>query len=189
MWFTENPWPPIVILAVAAAAFIALWMSQRRGLWLLLALTAVTGGIAVYFVEQRIVTEPEKIEQHILDLTSAFRRKEEAKTLAYFSKQAPELHDLVREGMKLVEVHDDLSVKDMSVRMLTGNTQAIAHFRANATISLNRGPPVIGGLTQYGVSRWELRWQKEGSDWKIVELVRLNPLKEEKMPPLELRQQ
>src|SRR5262249_43635268 len=128
MWFTENPWPPVVILAVAAAIFVGLWMSQKRAFWLLAALTAVACSFAVYLVERGIVTESERIEQNVLDMTSAFRKKDEAKTLSFFSKQAPELHDLIRAGMKLVEVHDDLDVKDMSVRMLAGNTQAISHF-------------------------------------------------------------
>jgi hypothetical protein len=189
MWFTENPWPPVVILIVAAAVFVGLWMSQRRAFWLLAALTAVVGTFAVYFIERRIVTESEQIEQNVFDMTSAFRQRDEAKTLSYFSKQAPELHDLIRAGMKLVEVHDDLSVKDMSVRLLGGNTQAISHFRANATVTLTSGSSILGSLTHHGVSRWELRWQKEGDDWKVVEVVRLNPTKEERMPPLELRQQ
>lgn len=189
MWFTENPWPPIVILIALAAVLVGLWTSQRRALWLVAAAVAVAGCFAIYFVERQIVTEPERIAQHVFDMTSAFRQKDEKKTLSYFSKQAPELHDLVVNGIKMIDVDDDLSIKDMSVRLISGGSQALSHFRANATVHVGGAGSPFGGFGGKGISRWELRWQKEGGDWKVVEVTRLSPTKDERMPPLDLRQQ
>jgi hypothetical protein len=184
MWFTESAWPPIIVLALFALVMGGLWLSQRRGIWLIAAAVALVGCFAVYYVEQAIVTESERIEQNVFDLTRAVCRKDEAKTLSYISKQAPELRDVAIRGMKLVDIREDLDIKDLSVRLLAENSQALSHFRANGTVSVKE----FGGVGAYYPTRWEVRWQKEGGDWKIVEVVRLDPLKEERMGILEQKQ-
>src|SRR5262245_25426772 len=90
-WFTENPWPPIVILGVAAGVLVAVWSSQKRGIWLMGALAAVLAAVAVFFVERSIVTEGERVEKNIFDLAAAFVREDRDAVPGYFSVRAPEL--------------------------------------------------------------------------------------------------
>ena len=66
-------------------------------------------------------------------------------------------------------------IKDVQVTLLADETRASTRFRANGTVSFEK--------TNAGhqPSRWELKWQREGSDWKIIEVHRLHPLKDEEL--------
>lgn len=182
MWFTENPWPPIFILGIAACALTGAWASQRRGIFLVSALAALAGCFAIYAVERSIVTEGEQIEANVRTLTSAFQKKDRATVLAFFSKQAPDWQDVISRAFDLVEIKDDLDVKDMSVALHGEKSQAVSRFRANATITAKSL-----GIASYQPSRWELHWQKEGGAWKIVDVIRLNPFKDDPMDIFEQR--
>jgi hypothetical protein len=174
-WFTETPWPLIVILGFAACLCLALWTSQKREVWLVAVLVLVAAAVAVFFVEKSIVTEAERVEQDVYDLTGAFQRKDRERLLSFFSLQAPDLRTKALEALNLVDLPDGIDIKDVSVRMSNENTRAVSHFRANGTVS------VKGLGSQHSPSRWEVTWQKEGNDWKIIEVIRLHPVKDEKM--------
>lgn len=180
-WFTENPWPLVVLLGIGGGILLAAWSSSRRKVWLAASLSAVGAAVAVYFVERAIVTDRERVEQNVLDLTAAFQRHDRDKTLSFFSLQAPEWRNIVELALERVAVKDDLSVKDMSVRLSNENTRAVSHFRANGTVSYE------GNSLGHQPSRWELTWQKEAGDWKIVEVKRLNTIKDEKLEIFEQR--
>jgi ketosteroid isomerase-like protein len=183
-WLTENPWPPIFILGIAACVMVAVWTSQKRGAWLVGALTAVIAAAAVFFVEKAVITEGERVEQHVRDLVEAFVRGDRDRVVSFFSARAPELNALAVRGLDLVEFPSGIDVKDMSVRVSNENTRAISLFRANGVVSV-KGL----GAQQQMASRWQVTWQKEGNDWKIVEVVRLHPYKDESMQILEQRPQ
>ena len=171
-WLTETPWPLVLILAVAACIMLAIWSAQKRGVWMMGSLGLILAAVAVIFIEQSIVTESERVEQQVLDLTSAFQRKDHDRTLGFISRQAPELRNMAEFALENVTVQDDLKVKDMHVRVTNENTRAVSRFRANGTISFqgtNFGPQP---------SLLEVTWQKENGDWKIIGLRRLNPIKE-----------
>jgi hypothetical protein len=174
-WFTETPWPPIFILGIVACILLAVWSSQKRGIWLIGALIALIAAAAVFFVERAVVTEAERVEKNVFDLTSAFQRKDRDRTLSFFSAQAPDLRDMATYALNLVELPDGIDVKDVSVRLTNENTRAVSLFRANGTVTVH------GIGSQHSASRWEVTWQKEGSDWKIIEVVRLHPYKDEKL--------
>jgi len=173
-WFTENPWPPIVILAIAAIACLAAWTSQKRGFWLVGGILSVAAIVAVYVFERSIVTDAERVEQSVHALVAAYSRKDRDGTLAFFSVQAPELRGRVEQALSLVELPNGIDIKDMRVRTTNENTRAFSHFRANGTV-------LVHGVSTHVASRWELTWQKEEGQWKIIEVQRLNPFKDEKM--------
>lgn len=171
MWLTETPWPPILITLVAAVLLFAAWFSTRRGMFLVGAGLLVILCGAIYIVEQRIITEAERVEQLVLDLTSAFQQKREEQVLEMFSPTASELRATVKTAMNLVTVHEDLRITDLSVQMKAQDSRAISHFRANATISIGSH----GGLGHHP-SRWEITWQREADQWRIIRVERLNPV-------------
>lgn len=181
-WITETPWPLVVILAVAAGIMLAVWSAQKRGIWIVGSLAAILAAVGVVFVERSIVTESERVEQSVLDLTRAFQKKDHDRTLSFISLQAPELRQLAETALASVTVQDDLSVKDMHVRMSNEDTRAVARFRANGTISfqgMDLGPQP---------SLLEVTWQKERNEWKMIGVRRLNPIREdEEMRMFELR--
>src|SRR5258708_23209219 len=109
-WFTENPWPPIFILGLVVCALLAVWSSQKRGIWLVGVLAAVALAVAIFFVEKSIITERERIEQKVFELTDAFQRKDHDRTLSFFSAQEPELRQMVEMALDQMTLQDDLAV-------------------------------------------------------------------------------
>ena len=78
--------------------------------------------------------------------------------------------------MALVDVGPDLDIKDVSVTLTAGNSQAAARFRANATVNVAQF-----GNQGFKPSRWLVQWQKEAGVWKIVEVQRMHLIKDEPM--------
>jgi hypothetical protein len=171
MWFTENPWPPIVILVVAAIGCVWMWQDRRNSWWLTgaIACIALSGGVLVF--ERSTLTPREQIEQHILDMARAFQDRDEQKVLDFVSVQAGEVRSQVRLGFATVEEVENLRITDTSVTMLAPGSRAKLHFRANGTIRLR----VFGDIGHHP-TRWLMTWQQEGGQWKAIDIQRLNPI-------------
>jgi hypothetical protein len=161
--------------ALVAAAF---WSNSKRVLPLAAAVLCCVLAGAVYLLAASIVTPAEEVEALVVRLCHQFRRKDPA-VLNHFSNAAPELRSLCQTAMDMVEVDDDLRLTDFQTRVTNQDTRAVTHFRANATLRVN-------GFGNVGrqPARIELTWAKEGGDWKIIALRRLNPVKEEELPVL-----
>lgn len=175
MWVTENPWPPILILGILACILLGAWSSRRRTALLVAGLAAIAGCVAIYYIEKSIVTAAEIVEANIYKLTTAFQKKDQAAVLALISAQAPEWRKMATDVLKDVDVGNDLVVRDVSVELTNEGSQAITLFRANGTVTyqkFNAG---------FRPSRWKMRWQKEGADWRIIEVTRLDPLQDRPM--------
>ncbi len=169
MWFTETPWPPILFCAALAVVLIAGWSADRRASYLLGVLCLVVASGVIYAVERYIVTDAEQIEESVYGIASAFQQHKLDETLEFISPRAPQIKELVTLGMKMVDVDDDLRIRDLHVTMKSENSRGIAHFRANATISATGQ----GSLGRHS-SRWELTWQREADQWKVIRVRRLH---------------
>jgi len=169
MWFTETPWPPILICSVLAVLLIAGWSANQRGSYLggVLALVLLSG--AIYVAELKIVTDAEQIEESVYGITSAFQQGDAGKTLEYVSAKAPGIRMFISSAIQLVKVDDDLRVTDVHVTMKANGSRGISHFRANATVDV-RGFGNLG----HQPSRWEFTWQREANQWKVIHIYRLN---------------
>ena len=180
-WFTENPWPPIIILGIVAVACLAVWSSQKRGAWLIAGVVAIAAAAVLYFVARSIETEGERVAHEIHALVNAFIKKDRDRTLAFFSPQAADLRTKCEAALAWVDFPNGLDIKDVGVTMSNDNTQAVSRFRANGTVS------VKGTGASHAPSRWEVTWRKEAGQWKIVDVQRLHPYKDEKMDFFEPR--
>lgn len=178
MWFTETAWPPIVILAIGAAVLLSLWSSSRRILHLLGAVSLLICCGVVYVVEQQIVTERERVEEAIYGVADAFEAADTGATLDFFSPRALVLRLKVEYVMSVLEVRvqDELRITDISIEMFNEDTRARSHFRANGRIFVGQG----GGDVGHYPTRWNVTWQKEGGEWKIIAVERLDPITGEK---------
>ncbi len=180
MWFTETPWPPILILSVLGVLLFLGWVSQRKTGYLAgLALCVALCGI-VFVVEQQILTELERVEQRLLDFTAAFQRDSlkrglvnvliggggELESLKFL--QGDEVHRLATHALDLVDIQDDVRISDIRTRMSNQDSRAITQFRASASVA------VSGYSAARQPSRWELTWGKEGGEWKVLRATRLN---------------
>ena len=179
MWFTENPWPPMVIAGLCALIFFGLWNRERRQPFLTLAVIFLltTGGI--YAFERAIVTEPERVQHEIVQLADQFRRKDRA-AIDHFSESQPGLRTLCETLMAEVEIRDDLRLFDFRTTMTNQNSRATVQFRANGTISAM-------GHTGHHPFRCQMTFQKESGGWKIIEVQRMDPLNGEKIQIKDLR--
>lgn len=179
-WFTETSWPPIMVLAAAAAASVAMFFNSQRMKYLVGILPLLIFSPVIYIVEQRIVTERERVEEAVFGVTSAFERHDTEQVLDYISPSNGFLKSDAEVGLGIVEATGPLSVTDVSVAMRNQDSRAISHFRVNGPIRVLR----IGDVG-HRPSRWDVTWQKEGGDWKIVDIRRLDPVSGEVMDMLE----
>ncbi len=181
MWFTENPWPPIGICAAVFAVFLIRWNLHRKQSDFYVMLACVAAALTIFVVERLVVTEREQVEQTLRDLVWTFENEAnlygpgthlpknvELKTLSFISSKAPQLQLLALKGLELVRVEGNIRVTDVHVEMKANNTRALVHFRANGTFVLP------DGSRYYRPTRWLVTWQKEGGQWKIIHVTRLN---------------
>ncbi len=181
MWFTETPWPPILICIVLSVVLVVAWFSTQRGSLLLGVPLLFVLSVGIYFAEQQFVTDRELVEDAVIQFTKTFREESGVfnagerllanappKTLDFISTSAIDVQRRVAQALFLVNVKDDLRITDMNVEMKSANSRAVAHFRANASISVP-----VGDLGRQP-SRWQVTWQREGGDWKVIKADRLD---------------
>ena len=180
MWFTETPWPPILILSVIGVLLFLGWVSQRKTGYLAgVALCVALCGL-VFVVEQQIVTETERVEQRLLDFTAAFQRDSlqrgllnavvgggpELESLKFV--HGDEVRRMATQAFDLVDIQDDVRISDIRTKMTNKDSRAITQFRASASVT------VAGYNAVRQPSRWELTWGKEDGEWKVLRATRLN---------------
>lgn len=175
---TENPWPAMIVLVSAAAACVIQGSAQRKRKYTIVGVVLALLGLGCFLLDTFVLTPREVITQHVYDLAAAVQKEDLPKTLSFFSQNAPERADIERY-FAMVDIGDDLRITDISVTFKAADSLAISHFRANGTISV----PLFGH-SEHHPTRWELDWQREAGDWKVIKVHRLHPVngKEIKLP-------
>jgi hypothetical protein len=175
MWFTEDPWMPMLIFGLMGLFAMAKWGASGRGRALILALVLFVAAGGVFVVEGMIVTPGEQVELNTVQLCQAVQRKD-AGALDHFSNTAPALKLMCQAGMELIEISPDMRVTDLQTTLTNQESRAVCHFRVNAGLK-------VQGFGDVGrqPSRFKLTWAKEGAEWKIIDVVRLHPLKDEEL--------
>ncbi len=180
MWFTETPWPPIVICSVVAAIFFGLWQTGGRTMYFNIGVGLLLIAVAFFFVEKGIVTDGEKVEAAVHGLADAVEQDDLEAALAHISQNADLERGLVKTGLDLIDVEGTLRVSDLQVELFSENSRARSHFRANGTIR-------YAGEPHYTPTRWMLTWQREGGDWKVTRIERLSPTGGQGIDPMAKR--
>ena len=182
MWFTETPWPPLLILATIGVICAIGWKAQQRNAFLIGIILVTLAGAIVLVVESVIVTDKERVEASVRDLVWAFQTEswlydgaspfpgeDRIKTFSFISSRAHDLRMVVWKALQLVRVQDDLRVTDVRSTLKSQGSRATTHFRANATVMVGHQDAVGREPT-----RWELTWQRESGIWKVIRVQRLN---------------
>ncbi len=183
MWFTETPWPPIIGLCVVGVLLFLGGLSQRKAVFLAgVALCLALCGV-VFVVEQQIVTERERVEQRLLDFAAAFQQDSmrqglvnlvvpgpEPASLSHISASADGTRRMAEAALKLVDLPEAVRISDVRTTMSNNDSRAVTQFRASATVRAGSSADV--GVHQ--PTRWELTWQREKGDWKILRATRLH---------------
>lgn len=165
MWFTETPWPPILLVCVAAAVLFVAWNATRRGALLVAAVALLPICVAIYFVEAAIVTEAEQVEAAHYGIRDAILAGDVNGTLDFIAPQATDMRHQVAAGMKVVTIQA-LRVTDIQIKMKANDTLAVSYFRGNGTCA------PFGSFATY----WRLSWQRQADRWLITDYARLNPV-------------
>jgi hypothetical protein len=174
MWLTEDPWPPTVILLIAAAILGVVWSRNRRMLFLGLAVACVVLVGVVFLVERAVLTPAEEVEAQVYAVRDAVVRDDIEATVAFLSRTALKERALVAAGMTAGRVQPGARITDMTVNVTAGDTVAVSHFRANGVFTGDS--LVVPGGDHRFATRWRVSWRKEGGEWKIFALERLNPI-------------
>ena len=135
MWFTETAWPPIAIGVVLALALVIVWSITRRKAYLVGTAGLALACVGIYFAEEQIVTEAEKVEAAVYDVTGAFRDDDLERTLSYIAPSQDAMRLTVTAANAMFDVEEDLRITDVRVETRANDTLAVSRFRANATIS------------------------------------------------------
>ncbi len=183
MWFTEDAWSPMFLFGALGVilAFVAI-AQQKMKLMFVAILLGISCG-AIYVIEQKIVTDAEKVELKIYDLAADFQRNDLPAVLSHFSTQNKTLVGIATAAASMVDIDEDYRITDLSVKTKAENTLAESHFRANVTAT------VVGyGNVGRQPTRWKVNWRKEAGEWKITEVMRLSVLGDEEMGILDKRQ-
>ncbi|HXY32622.1 MAG TPA: nuclear transport factor 2 family protein [Planctomycetaceae bacterium] len=167
MWFTETPWPPFFICSILSAVFFAQWYLHRRPRQLQLSLAFLALGGIVIIVERLIVTESERVENNVYALAHAFETGDGDRCAEFFSEHDDKERDLVRSVAGQVHVVGTIRITDLTVQMSSAESRATATFRASATVNYQSRQDHI-------YTRWQLTWQREANEWKIVRIQRLH---------------
>lgn len=168
MWFTENPWPPIIFLAAVGVVLGMTGISRQQVKYYVFAGLCFLLCLVVWIVEQQVVTEGEKIELRIYALAEAFQQNELERTLSFFSRSNLGLLATVAAAVAAVDIEEDYRITDYEVTLKAEQTLATTHFRVNVTANVLRH-----GNVGRQPTRWLVDWRIEGGEWKITEVSRL----------------
>lgn len=178
MWFTEDALTPIVVCGVAALVLLWWWFKTGQKALLTGAIAAVVAAGVIFVVEDLIVTDSERVELTVVDIASAFREKDLSRTLSHFSENAAVEKALVTTAINTVDIEDDLRITDTSVVLLDNGKHATMRFRANADAT-------YAGHHDRARTRWEFEFVRQGDEWKVTRIRRMNLIKDEYLDPLD----
>lgn len=171
-WFTEDPWPPLIIFVVLAFVFGIAWYSTRRGVYFVTAIAMVVLGLVLLVVEEAIVTQAEEVEARVLALADAVVEGKPETVLSFFAAGTDDLQSTIATNLKQVDVRPGLRITDLDVTHEPEARDAQAHFRANGEVLYN-------GITYTSATRWRLSWVKEEGTWNVTQVERLDPIRGE----------
>ena len=166
-WITENPWPLILILGGVAAVMLILGDSKGRSI----ALGCAAAAVGLYFLEAAIETPGERVEQSLQTMLQGFIDEDLESINSQIADEAPGLKETARQGLGLVEVHDDFHMKDIVVTVSDDGKSAEAELRANGSLTVRQA-----NTPYHAATRWKTKWKLAGDSWKLSEVHRLNPV-------------
>jgi len=182
MWFTETPWPPVLICTVVGVLCVLAWTARLQTRFLVGAVLALVVAILAIVIDATIETEKERVEAAVYELAATFRDEslkyhagsefpgnDQIQTFRFIATLGSDIRQLTWRALRLVEVQDSIRITDLDVTMKSHGSRATTHFRANATVTSS----AYGG-SGHQPTRWELTWQREWERWKIIRIRRLD---------------
>lgn len=166
-YLADNPWP--LVLAFAATAIVAFLIGGSRGR--ATAGVALLLAIAVYLLEQQLISPGEQVEMTVSAMLDDFKERDLDGIIAAIDAAKPEIGGVAKQGLEMVDLSADFHIKNVEVTM-DSDTRATALVRANGSVSLRKG----GGTTYHLPNYWRTVWIKQDDQWVLTDYARLNPV-------------
>ncbi|MEJ7594565.1 MAG: hypothetical protein WKF77_23770 [Planctomycetaceae bacterium] len=177
-WLTENPWPLLLLLAGTGVVALISGATKGRSVSVVCLLAAA----GLYLIESAVVTPGEEVEAQLQTMLDAFRDRNQNAINDCIAEDSPRLRETAAEGIEMVTLTKDFHIKDLEVTVRVDGQTADAHLRANGTLKVNHGDMISRVFT-----RWQTVWKHVGSEWKLVEVTRLDPVNGQEMGILDAR--
>jgi hypothetical protein len=177
-WFTENPWPLLLILG--GAALVAMISGAPKGRSV--AFVCLLAAVGLYLVESVVVTPGEEVERQLQTMLNAFQDRDQNAIDACIADESPGLRTTAAQGLQMVSLTKDFHIKDLEVTVREDRQTADAHLRANGTLRVMQGDMISRVFT-----RWQTAWKHSDNAWKLVEVKRLDPVNGQEMGVLDSR--
>lgn len=177
-WLTENPWP--LLLLLAGTAVISLISGTPKGRSVAVACLLAVAGL--YLLEAAIVTPAEEVEGRLQIMLDAFRDCNQDAINGCIADESPKLRETAAKGLEMVTLTKDFHIKDLEVTVHDDGQTADVHLRANGTLKVNHSDMISRVFT-----RWQTVWKHIDSEWKLVEVSRLDPVNGQEMGILDAR--
>lgn len=177
-WLTENPWPLLLILA--GTSVVAMISGAPRGRSV--SVVCVLAAVGLYFIESAVVTPGEEVEAQLQMMLEAFQGHDQHTIDRLIADESARLRETAADGMELVTLTKDFRIKDLEVAVRADGQSADAHLRANGTLKLKGS-----GMDTRVFTRWQTVWKHIGTEWKLVEVRRLDPVNGQEIGILDAR--
>jgi hypothetical protein len=170
-------WPLFFVCLILSAALFGRWILQQRRRPLVMAIVFLAAAGGIFLADRLIITETKRVQAGIDALAQAFQAGKVDECMDFFSPQDKADRELVGRAAGMVQIEGPIRISDLSIDMSSTESRAVATFRASATAKFQ-------GHSDRGHTRWELTWQREGNDWKIIRVRRLKFIGEGEASPL-----
>ena len=178
MWFTEDPWPPVFICGVAALVLFWWWWTTSQKALLTGAIAAVVLAGVIFVVEDLIVTDSGARRAGCCRYRECVSRKRSEPHVESFFARGHRRAGTGRRGNQYRRYRRQLTITDTSVALLDSGQRATIRFRANATAT-------YPNQHERRPTRWEFEFARQGDEWKVTRIRRMNVVKDEYLDPLD----
>lgn len=169
MWIVEAVSIPLIVCITLALFLMAAWTATGRSGYLFAGLSMPVLCLAILLIDGLVMTDSEQVQQSVYDLAESFEQGDQETLLNSISIQSPEIRTMAELALQYVKLEGNLRVTDLRIELKSGNSRASTHFRANGSIAFR------GRSVGHQTSRWNLTWQKEGGEWKVIRVQQLHP--------------
>jgi hypothetical protein len=166
-WFTENPWPLMLILGGLAVVMLIPGNTKGRSIAVVFALLAA----GVCFLESAIVTPAEQIEGDLQTMLASFIAEDLNAINRQIDDKADHLKQKAEQGLKLVNLDRGFHMQDIVVTVAEDGQKAVAELRANGRLTIENS-----NTPYHAATRWRTHWKLDREGWKMTEVHRLNPV-------------
>ncbi|HWC88095.1 MAG TPA: hypothetical protein VG433_00510 [Pirellulales bacterium] len=166
-WFTENPWPFLLVGLLVEVVLVVILISTGRG-----ALLSAIAGVAVLNIvllvtERIVVTDREQVAATLDELAGALTTGDAPTVLAFIAPSATELRARAEHGLQQVKINEARVLPGLQVTLSerADPPSATAAFNARFSFKLLRG---AAAPYEIGLRHFFVNLEKRDGRWLLT---------------------